>query len=102
MKVNQIGDATEEALLFVNDQAGIIETAMDYKTWIDPEDPDAVRELFKVFIQKVEVFELEDGATDQRVVISYDLRAFKASGQDGSNTETIHIGKKKSPRRVRK
>ena len=92
---NQIGDATEEALLFVNDQAGIIETAMDYKTWTDPEDPEAIRELFKVFIQKVEVFELEEGATDQRVVIYYDLRAFKASGQDGSNTETIHIGKKK-------
>ena len=59
----------------------------------DSEDPEAVRELFKVFIQEVEVFELEDGATDQRVVIYYDLRAFKASGQDGSNTETIQIGK---------
>ena len=42
--------------LFVNDQAGIIETAMDYKTWTDPEDPEAIRELFKVFIQEVEVF----------------------------------------------
>ena len=93
---SQINEETEEALLFVNDQAGIIETAMDYKTWTDPQDPEAIRELFKVFTQKVEVFELEDGATDQRVVIYYDLRAFKASGQDGSDTETIHIGKKKS------
>ena len=95
-EVNQINEETEEALLFVNDQAGIIETAMDYKTWTDPQDPEAIRELFKLFTQKVEVFELEDGATDQRVVIYYDLRAFKASGQDGSDTETIHIGKKKS------
>ena len=95
---NQINDATEEALLFVNDQAGIIETALAYKTWIDPEDPEAVRELFQVFIQKVEVFEVEEGATDQRVDIYYDLRAFKAAGQDGTNAETIHIGKKKSLR----
>ncbi len=95
-EVNQIGDATEEALLFVNDQAGIIETAMDYKTWIDPEDPEAVRELFKVFVHRVEVFEVEDGATDQRMVIHYDMRAFKAPAQEGSDTETIYIGKKKS------
>ena len=94
-EANQIIDATEEALLFVNDQAGIIETALDYKTWTDPEDPEAIRELFQIFIQRVEVFELEDGATDQRVVIYYDLRAFKASGQEDSATETIHIGKKK-------
>ena len=92
----QISDATEEAFLFVNDPAGIIETAMDHKTWVDPKDPEAIRELFKVFIQKVVVFELEDGATDQRVDIYYALPAFKASGQDGSNTETIRIGKKKS------
>lgn len=93
---SQINDATEEALLFVNDQAGIIETALAYKTWINPEDPEAVRQLFKVFVQKVEVFEVEEGATDQRVDIYYDLRAFKAAGQDGTNAETIRIGKKKS------
>ena len=86
---------TEEALLFVNDQDGIIQTALDYKTWTDPEDPEAIRELFQIFIQRVEVFELEDGATDQRADIYYDLRAFKAPGQDDAGTETIHVGKKK-------
>ena len=90
---NQIDEATEEALLFVNDQEGIIETALDYMTWTDPKDPEAVREFLKIFIKKVEVFELEEGATDQRAVIHYDLRAFKAGA---SGTETIHIGKKKS------
>ena len=90
---NQIIEATEEALLFVNDQAGIIQTALDYKTWTDPEDLDAIREFLKIFIEKVEVFELEEGATDQRAVIHYDLRVFKAGA---SGTETIHIGKKKS------
>ena len=90
---NQIIEATEEALLFVNDQEGIIETALDYMTWTDPKDPEAVREFLKIFIKKVEVFELEEGATDQRAVIHYDLRAFKAGA---SGTETIHIGKKKS------
>ncbi len=93
---NQITDATEEALLFVNDQAGIIETAMDYKTWTNPEDTDAVRDLFQIFIQRVEVFELTKGATHQRANIYYDLRAFKTSGQGASNVETLHIGKKKS------
>ena len=90
---NQIDEATEEALLFVNDQEGIIETALDYMTWTDHKDPEAVREFLKIFIKKVEVFELEEGATDQRAVIHYDLRAFKAGA---SGTETIHIGKKRS------
>ena len=44
---NQIDEATEEALLFVNDQAGIIEMALDYKTWTHPEDPEAIRELLE-------------------------------------------------------
>ena len=93
---NQIDAATEEALLFVNDRDGIIETALDHKTWIDSADPEAIREFLKIFIEKVEVFELEDGATDQRAVIHYDLRAFKAVAEGTSPTETIHIGKKKS------
>ena len=90
---DQVSEATEEALIFVNDQAGIIETALDYKTWLDPEDPEAVRQFFQIFIQKVQIFELEDGATDQRVDIHYDLRAFKTTAKDASATETIHIGK---------
>ena len=93
---NQIDAATEEALLFVNDRDGIIETALDHKTWIDSADPEAIREFLKIFIEKVEVFELEEGATDQRAVIHYDLRAFKAVAEGTSPTETIHIGKKKS------
>ena len=93
---NQIDATTEEALLFVNDRDGIIETALDHKTWIDSADPEAIREFLKIFIEKVEVFELEDGATDQRAVIHYDLRAFKAVAEGTSPTETIHIGKKKS------
>ena len=91
---HQIDEVTEEALLFVNNQAGIIETALDYKTWTNPEDPEAVREFMKIFIEKVEVFELEGGATDQRVVIHYDLRAFKTGTERASATETIYIGKK--------
>ena len=93
---DQVSEATEEALLFVTDPAGIIQTVMDYKTWLDPEDPEAVKEFLKIFIEKVEVFELEEGATDQRVDIYYDLRAFKTTAKDASATETIHIGKKKS------
>ena len=93
---DQVSEATEEALLFVTDPAGIIQTVMDYKTWLDPEDPEAVKEFFKIFIEKVEVFELEEGATDQRVDIHYDLRAFKTTAKDASAIETIHIGKKKS------
>ena len=90
----EIGEATEEALLFVNDQEGIIETALAHKTWIDPEDPEAVREFMQIFIKKIEVFELEEGAYDQRAVIHYDLRAFKVPADTESLSETIHIGKK--------
>ncbi len=93
---SQIDEATEEALRFVNDPAGIIETALDYKTWTNPEDPEAIKEFLQIFIEKVEVFELEEGATDQRAVIHYDIRAFGAGAKGASATETIHIGKKKS------
>ena len=76
---NQIGDATEEASF--RERPSWHHRNSDGLQDLDrPEDPDAVRELFKVFIQKVEVFELEEGATDQRVVIYYDLRGFQGIG----------------------
>ena len=63
---SQITKDSEEALLFVNDKNGIIETALSLKTFTDPADPDAVRELMKIFIKKVAIFPREPGAKKQR------------------------------------
>ena len=41
----QIVEGNNEARLFVNDKAGIIETALNQKTFTDPADPGAIREL---------------------------------------------------------
>ena len=42
----------KRALLFVNDRDGIIETALDHKTWIDSADPEAIREFLEYLHRK--------------------------------------------------
>ena len=52
-KIDQIAEVSEEALLFVNNKEGIIETALSQKTFTNPEDPEAIRELLHIFIERV-------------------------------------------------
>ena len=94
---SQITQDSEEALLFVNDKNGIIETALSLKTFTDPADPDAVRELMKIFIKKVAIFPREPGAKKQRGIIDYDLPARQAGPPDVPDTETVYFEKRKTP-----
>ena len=86
----RITSATEEAFLFVNDRDGIIETAMDLKTYTDPEDPEAIRELVGLFIERVEVMDKKHG------VIHYDLPVRREGSEDMQTEETIHFEKRKN------
>ena len=92
----QIDDATEEAILFVNDKAGIISTALNHKTLIDPADPEAAREFFKLFINRVEVFARDQETSQQRGIIHYDLPIRRAESEDVPGTETILLEKKRA------
>ena len=87
----QIAEASQEALLFMNDRDGIIETALDLKTYTDPEDLEAIRELMHIFIERVEVFD------DGHGVIYYNL-SVRSTGPEGTpDKETIRFEKKKAP-----
>ena len=81
-------EASKEALLFLNDREGIIETALDLKTLTDPEDPEAIRELFQIFIERVEIFE------DRHGDIHYTLPVQSAGPEGTPGRETIYFEKK--------
>ena len=86
----QITEASEEALIFVNDRDGIIETALNLKTYTDPADLEAMRELMYVFIEQVEIF------ADGHGVIYYNLPVRRTGPEDAPAKETIHFEKKKA------
>ena len=87
----QTAEATEEALLFVNDKAGIIETALNHKTFTDPADPEAIRELMHIFIERVEVFQ------DKHGIIYYNFQVRSAEAEGTPAQETIYFEKNKGP-----
>ena len=83
-----IAEATEEALLYVNDREGIIETVMSRKMFTDPEDPEAVRDLIDIFIERVELFQ------DGHGVIYYHLPVRSERPEGIPAKETIHFEKR--------
>ena len=91
-KVARITADTEEARLFINDREGIIATALDRKTFTNPDNIDEVRDFMHIFIKRVWVLPRE-GKT-QRATIHYDLPVRLAPSDDDPTTETIILGKK--------
>ena len=87
----RISEATEDARIFVSNRAGIIETAMNLKTYTDPEDLEAQRELMHLFIERVEVFH------DGHGVIEYDLPVHCEGSADGQTREAIYFKRTKDP-----
>ena len=90
-QIAQIAEVSEEALLFVNQKEGIIETALSQKTLTNPEDPEAIRELLNIFIERVELFQ------DKHGIIYYDL-PIRSAKPEGTAKETIYLEKKREPK----
>ena len=90
LKAKAIADATEEALLFVTNREGIIETAISKKLFTDPADPEATKELLELFIERVEIF------ADMSGKIYYDLPIRRAGTHDTPGEETIFLEPKKA------
>ena len=88
-QTDRIAEVSEEALLFVNDREGIIQTALNRKTYTSPDDPEAIRQLMKIFIDRVEVFQGGYG------IIHYDLPARSLGTGDTPASETIYFEKRK-------
>ena len=55
-EINQITDDTNEARLYVTNPEGIMATALDLKTYTESEDPEAVKQILQMFIDRVEVY----------------------------------------------
>ena len=55
-EIKRIMENTEEARLFLTDPEGIIATLMDVRTYMESGEEQAVRELIKSFISRIEVF----------------------------------------------
>ena len=91
-QIAQIAEVSEEALLFVNNKEGIIETALSRKTLTEPEDPEAIRELLNIFIERVYLF------ADKTGVIHYDLPIHSAGPEGTPAKETIYLEKKRGPK----
>ena len=91
-KSAQVAEDTEEARLFINNEEGIIATALDRKTFANPDNLDEVREFMHIFIKRVEVF--PRGGKTQRATIHYDLPVRAAQSDDDATIETIYLGKK--------
>ena len=91
-KTYQVTEEAEEARLFINNREGVIATALDRKTFANPDNLDEVREFMRIFIESVEVFPRE-GKT-QRATIHYDLPVRAAQSDDDPTTETIYLEKK--------
>ena len=91
-KSDQVAEDTEEARLFINNEEGIIATALDRKTFNNPDNLDEVRDFMHIFIKSVEIFPRE-GKT-QRTTIHYDLPVRAAQSDDDPTIETIHLEKK--------
>ena len=86
---SRITEATSEARIFINNPEGIIETAMNLKTFTDPEDLEAVRELLHIFIERVEVF------PDGHAFIQYDLPVRCEESEDELTREIIYFETRK-------
>ena len=89
--LERISVSSQEARLFVNNRDGIIETAMNLKTYTDPENLDAVRQLINLFVEKVEVFD------DGHAIVHYDLPVHSKGSEEGETEEIIYFEKKKTP-----
>ena len=94
-KIQSSVEYTKEAELFITDPQGTVETLLDYKTYTESEEPQAVRELAKLFIKRIEVF-------NDHIDIYYHLTPQLENLKDNLRKETISLkgnnpsGRKKS------
>ena len=90
-KLSRMAEADDQTLLFVNNREGVIETVLNLKIYTDPEDPEAIRELMRLFIDRVDLF--QDGSGQ----IQYNLTVSSGEPGSGQDTETIIFKKKQGP-----
>ena len=86
--VSQINDDTEELRLYVSDKEKLTATLLDLKTYTEPKDPEAAKELVKGCIERVEVF-------SDRIEIYYRMWQHSGGPDDWQNMEIIYLDEMK-------
>ena len=83
-EIERAAETTREAKFFLTDPQGLIDTLLDYKTYTESEEPDAVRDLALTFIQRIEVF-------NDHIDIYYHLSPELVNLKDNLRKETITL-----------
>ena len=89
-EINQITDDTNEARLYVTNPEGIMATALDLKTYTESEDPEAVKQILNMFIDRVEVYR-------DHAEIYYKISAHSEESAELPGVEIISFDKKGRP-----
>jgi DNA invertase Pin-like site-specific DNA recombinase len=89
-EINQITDDTNEARLYVTNPEGIIATALDLKTYTESKDPEAVKQILNMFIDRVEVYR-------DHAEIYYKISAHSEESAELPGVEIISFDKKGRP-----
>ena len=86
--ISQIEDDTEELRLYVSDKETLTAALLDLKTYTEPKDPEAAKELVKGCIERVEVF-------SDRIEIYYRMWQHGGRPDDWPNMEIIYLDEMK-------
>ena len=82
--ISRIDDDTEELRLYVSDKEKLTAALLDLKTYTEPKDPEAAKELVKGCIERVEVF-------SDRIEIYYRMWQHNGSPDAWQNMEIIYL-----------
>ena len=82
--ISQINDDTDELRRYVSDKGKLTATLLDLKTFTEPIDPQAAKELIEGCVDRVEVFA-------DRIEIYYRLWAHNGGPEDWPSMEIIYL-----------
>ena len=86
--ISQINDDTEELRLYVSDKEKLTATLLDLKTYTEPTDRQAAKELIEGCVERVEVYR-------DRIEIYYRLWSHNGGPDDWPSMEIINLDEMK-------
>ena len=91
-EIGRINEGSDEARLFMEDPEGIMEAALDERTYTESKEGPAVRRFIQMFVERAELFRWQDGKRALKLTLS--LRARSAESVKAPGTKIIVFDKK--------